>query len=765
MPAKLSFPFILLFGFHLAILTMANLNALQAQSIIPAPIEVSGNINVSAKNLRNIFSSNKELNTEIQVFNTYLKKLGYPILIPKEAKSNYIECVLDKKMNEEEYKIEALPNSSIKIIGKSSGIFYGLMSMLQTIHHSYTQSGNENVTLLSDAPAFGWRGMHLDVSRHFFPVEFIKKYLDIMAIYKLNTFHWHLTDDQGWRIEIKKYPLLTQVGSKRKESILEKNFNPFIGDGKPVEGFYTQEEIKDVVKYAAERHISVIPEIEMPGHAQAALSAYPQYSCVGGPFEVMTKWGVSEDVFCTKDSTFIFLKNILDEVLKLFPSKYIHIGGDEVPKTRWKACEICQSNMKKNKLSDEHELQSFFIKKIDEYLTKKGRNLIGWDEILEGGLAPNAAVMSWRGEEGGIEASKQKHNVVMSPGTHCYFDHYQGNRNTEPLAIGGYTPIEKVYSYNPVPEKINLEQAKYIMGAQANVWTEYMSTTEHVEYMVMPRLCALSEVLWTGNNRPGFDHFKERLKKQFSLFDKLGIYYARSIFDVKHKSEIKDGIMSISLFSNYKDGSIFYALDGLSPDTYSSSFDSTQAITIDESTQIKAQYFENGEPMGNELTLDVLIHKALGKSITASPEASSYYNKGGIAKALDGFMGKTPRYNDDWLGWSGESPVLLIDLGDDQLLNSVSIFTLREHGNWIYLPEQIEVMVGTTKDNFIKAKVMEKMEIESTYKENMPLDLRFDNMILGRYIQVKLHCAPNIPKGNPGEGEKAWLFLSEITVD
>ncbi len=732
-----------------------------AQDIIPAPSEKSGSSELNIKLISNIYSKDKEFNTDIQVFNSYLKKMGFPILLIKESKANCVILEFDKKMKDEEYTFEISPANNIKIKGKSSGIFYGLMSLLQ-LRNTATISSYSSI---HDYPAFQWRGMHLDVSRHYFPTDFIKKYIDLLALHKFNTFHWHLTDDQGWRIEIKKYPLLTTVGSKRHETIVDKNFEPYIGDGKPVEGFYTQDEIKDIVKYATDRHINVVPEIEMPGHAMAALAAYPQYSCNRTPLDVMTKWGVSDDVYCTKDSTFTFIKNILDEVMKLFPSKYIHIGGDEVPKTRWKRCEICQENIKKNNLKDEHELQSYFIKKIDTYVTSKGRSIIGWDEILEGGLAPNAAVMSWRGEEGGIEASKQKHHVVMSPGTHCYYDHYQGNRTTEPLAIGGFTPIEKVYSYDPIPEQLNQEQASYIMGAQANVWTEYIATPEHVEYMILPRMCALSEVLWTGKSKPGFEDFKIRLKYHFSFLDKWNVYYARSVYDITPSLKVNNGSLEVSLTSNYNDGNIYYALDGLSPDTSMTTYTKDAPILIDGSTTIKAQYFENGEPMGHEYSQDFIIHNGIGKTITSTPEPSKYYNKGGMPKLLDGIAGKTPRYSDEWLGWSGENPFILIDLGEDKLLNSLSLYTLQEENNWIYLPEKIDIEVGTTMKNFISAKTFSKMEIESNYKENSPLDMRFDNMILGRYIRILLKCAPKIPAGKPGQGENAWLFLSEISID
>ena len=393
--------------------------------------------------------------------------------------------------------------------------------------------------------------MHLDVSRHFFSVDFIKKYIDILALHKMNTFHWHLTDDQGWRIEIKKYPKLTQIGSQRKETIIGKNFDPYEGDGKPYGGYYTQDEIKEVVKYAQERYITVVPEIEMPGHAVAALSAYPQFSCRQEPLEPLTKWGISDDIYCSKDETFNFLSDIMEEVLELFPSKYIHIGGDEAPKMRWKECQHCQVNIKKHNLKDDHELQSYFISRMDSFLTSKGRKTIGWDEILEGGLAENAAVMSWRGEQGGIAAARQKHNVVMSPGSHCYFDHYQGDKKTEPLAIGGFTSLKKVHSYNPIPAKLETEYEKYVLGAQGNVWTEYMETPEHVMYMALPRLCALSEVLWSGPGTSSYYDFTQRLIPHFNLLDSLQYNYSKALFNIQTLNIVDDGHLSVALHSDF----------------------------------------------------------------------------------------------------------------------------------------------------------------------------------------------------------------------
>lgn len=409
----------------------------------------------------------------------------------------------------------------------NTGLFYGVQTLLQLIPFKKTAEVTLPHVQIYDTPKYAWRGMHLDVGRHFFSVEFIKRYIDYLAMYKMNTFHWHLTEDQGWRIEIKKYPLLTEVGAWRNGTMVG-HYNDQYIDTVRYGGFYTQDEIREVVQYASERHITVVPEIEMPGHSLAALSSYPHLSCTGGPFEVGKIWGVYDDVYCTKEETFEFLENVLLEVMQLFPSKYIHIGGDECPKKRWENCSTCQQTIKREGLKDEHELQSYFITRIEKFLNAHGRQIIGWDEILEGGLAPNAAVMSWRGTEGGIAAARQHHPVVMSPGSHCYFDHYQAKpESEEPLAIGGYTTTEKVYSFNPMPSDLSDDEAKYIMGAQGNVWTEYMRTSDHVEYMVFPRMTALSEVLWGTADPSQYDDFFKRLTFHFKTFDSLGINYKK----------------------------------------------------------------------------------------------------------------------------------------------------------------------------------------------------------------------------------------------
>jgi len=458
---------------------------------------------------------------------------GYELGVSNKLKKNVIQLLVDATVssNPEAYELIVNKNGIVIRGASTTGLFYGVQSFLQLVFPA--SKGDKGIEIpvvtINDSPQFKWRGLHLDVSRHFFSVEFVKKMLDMMALHKLNTFHWHLTDDQGWRIEIKKYPKLTQISSIRKETMVghyvEEN-QQF--DGVPYGGYYTQEQIKEVVAYAAKRFITVVPEIEMPGHAVAALAAYPELSCTGGPFEVYTKWGVSDDVFCAgNDKTFEFLQDIVNEVVELFPGQYIHIGGDECPKTRWKVCPKCQQRMKELNLKNEMELQSYFVKRMEGYVAQKGKRIIGWDEILEGGLPERASVMSWRGYEGGIEAANAGHDVVMTPGGYCYFDHYQADPANEPLAFGGLTTLEKVYEFDPIPSHIAADKVHHVLGAQANLWTEYIQSEEKAEYMLFPRLCALSEVLWSPKETRDINDFKARLDKHLSRLQLYGINYRK----------------------------------------------------------------------------------------------------------------------------------------------------------------------------------------------------------------------------------------------
>ena len=471
-----------------------------------------------------------------------------------------LTLVADTTIPDEGYRLEAHPNV-LSVTGSLRGVFYGL----QTLRQLLPVGGTARIPALviQDAPRFPYRGMHLDVSRHFFPVPFIERYIDLLARYKFNTFHWHLTDDQGWRIEIKKYPRLTSVGAWRSETVKDKQLDPYEGDGTPYGGFYTQEEVRRIVAYAKARFVTVIPEIEMPGHAVAALAAYPELACTPGPFSVGTTWGVYDDVYCPSERTFAFLEDVLTEVMDLFPSPYIHIGGDEVPKTRWKASPLAQEVIRREGLHDEAELQSYFIRRIEKFLVAHGRRLIGWDEILEGGLAPEATVMSWRGMDGGIEAARQGHDVIMTPGSHLYFDHYQGPRDIEPLAIGGFTPIEKVYAFEPVPAELSPDEARHVLGAQANIWTEYITSPAQVEYMALPRMLALAEVVWTPLERRDSADFAHRLPGQLDQLERRGFRYRIPAPDGLDADRLVLGdSVTVSLHSPLPWARILFAVDG-----------------------------------------------------------------------------------------------------------------------------------------------------------------------------------------------------------
>jgi len=476
-----------------------------------------------------------EFKNSVNFLSSYLNQgeAQYLFIKNKNASKNFVHFLLDEKLsNDEAYKIEIKKNGITITSRDNKGAFYAIQTLRQLIPASFEDKTYPNTEIsikcqiIEDSPRFKYRGMHLDVGRHLFSVEFIKKYIDALAMLKFNTFHWHLTEDQGWRIEIKKYPKLNTIAAYR-DSTLAGHYTdrPRKYDKTRYGGYYTQEQVKDVVNYALEREITIIPEIEMPGHSKAAIAAYPELGCTGENVNVATLWGVFEDIYCSKEETFNFLEDVIDEVAELFPGEYIHIGGDEAPKTRWEKCKNCQSVIKRENLKDEHELQSYFITRMEKYINSKGKKIIGWDEILEGGLAPNATVMSWRGTSGGIKAANMKHDVIMTPNATCYLDHYQSKDKNEPLAIGGYTPLEEIYNYEPIPEELDSESSKYIIGAQGNVWTEYMSTSEYVEYMVFPRIFALSEVVWS-KNKSNFEEFTSRVTSFFDRLDKLNINYS-----------------------------------------------------------------------------------------------------------------------------------------------------------------------------------------------------------------------------------------------
>jgi hexosaminidase len=521
--------------------------AQQVISVIPKPVNLKttgGSFVINGNTAVKYNAANKDLQAASIFFTAYIKNISGYSLKNQTTRGNSIELEIKPiaGLGEEGYHLIVTPSKTIISAPSKAGIIYGMQTIFQTLPALRTNAAlNVPCMEVTDYPRFKWRGMMLDVSRHFYSVEMVKEFLDLMSSYKMNVFHWHLVDDPGWRIEIKKYPQLTQVGAWRVDR-LSKTWGdaeaPKPGEKPTYGGYYTQEQIRDIVKYAAERSITIVPEIEMPGHSAAAIASYPYLSCLQQPQSPVTEGNyqnISSNYCAGNDSVFIFLQNVLAEVMDLFPSVYIHIGGDEVDKEPWKKCARCQARIKSLGLKNEEELQSYFIKRIEKYVVSKKRKIIGWDEILEGGLAPEAAVMSWRGEDGGTQAAQMKHFVVMTPGEPCYFDHYQGKPETEPLAIGGYNSVKAVYVYEPVPKALNTEESKYVMGSQGNVWTEFIKSREHLEYMILPRMLALSEVLWSPKESRNWDDFNSRLPYQFRTFDQKGFHYCATDSLVQYK--------------------------------------------------------------------------------------------------------------------------------------------------------------------------------------------------------------------------------------
>ncbi|SDK08515.1 hexosaminidase [Pedobacter sp. ok626] len=570
--------------------------------IIPAPVSVkksAGSFKLDKTVV--LVSADVKDTRSADLLNAYIvAKGGFALRTAKVASAGAPSIILSTsgadQLPAEGYKIKVSPKN-ITITGKDAGLFYGVQSLMQMMPEFTANGMSINAAEINDYPRFKYRGLHLDVGRHMFPVSFLKKYIDMMAQYKLNNFHWHLTEDQGWRIEIKKYPKLTTVGSSRNGTII--GHHPGVNtDGTPYKGFYTQNEVKEVVAYAASKFINVIPEIELPGHSSAAIAAYPELSCFPErdtfisektPWtglrkgkQVQQTWGVFDDVFVPSEQTFKFLEDVLDEVIALFPSKYIHIGGDESPKAYWKESEFCQQLIKKLNLKDEHELQSYFIQRIEKYVNSKGRRIIGWDEILEGGLAPNATVMSWRGVKGGIAAAQQKHDVIMTPNAGgLYFDHKQSDSADEPTNIGGLAPYAKSYAYNPVPAELTADEQKYIVGVQANVWTEYISTSSKVEYFVFPRLFSLSEIAWSQDSRKDFKNFsEERLPLHLSRLDKTRTnYWVPTPFGQDQKV-MKGESFNIVLKEPVLGAKIYYTLDLTRPSEMGTLYTTPIKLTV-----------------------------------------------------------------------------------------------------------------------------------------------------------------------------------------
>ncbi|WP_018479437.1 beta-N-acetylhexosaminidase [Pontibacter roseus] len=688
---------------------------------------------------------------------------------PKKKATNLVHLTLEvanDTLGAEGYTLSVTPSRITLGAKEAHGAFLGMQTLKQLLPTQKTAAPVAIPALqIVDKPRYTWRGMHLDVTRHFFPVEFVKQYIDYLAMHKMNSFHWHLTDDQGWRIEIKKHPRLTEVGAYRDSTLIGHYWDlPQHYKKERHGGYYTQEQIKDVVKYAQDRFINVVPEIEMPGHALAALAAYPELSCTGGPHKVEAKWGIFPDIFCAgNEQTFAFLEDVLTEVMALFPSKVIHVGGDEAPKTRWKVCPKCQKRIADEKLKDEHELQSYFVQRMEKFVNKHGRIIIGWDEILEGGLAPNAYVMSWRGTKGGIAAAKQKHYVVMSPGIPLYFDYYQGERSLEPIAIHGYNSLQHVYNFEPTPAELAADEKKYILGIQANLWTEYIPTTEHIEYMVFPRISALSEVQWTPAKQKNWKGFQNRMQEQYKRYDALGINYSRSAFNVQQQLEIDSvrGAAKVMFKTDAANAKLHYTLDGTEPSTTSKEY--TQPFTLNKTATIKAGSFVDGKLIGKVSTKTFEAHKGFSKSIDLVIPA--HQNFAPKAKLVNGVKGSTDQYDGHWTGFLGTDMEAVIDLQKVQPIIRLSTNFMQNIGYRIFLPAQVEYSVSEdgkdyktvdviTNANPLDAEGIMTHEVASTIP-----------VTRARYVKVKAKNVGQSPAKYPSAGQKTWLMVDEIVVE
>ena len=745
-------------------------------NIIPRPQQVNVSndapFTLSAKTVISLGTNSQNMKRNANMLASYIEQAtGIRPAVGKSKNGTAIVLTIDKTIaNAEGYKLDA-DAKQIRIAGASAaGVFYGIQTLRKSLPLVNGKASKVSIPAvhIADAPRFAYRGTHLDVSRHFVTADSVRQFIDMLALHNINRFHWHLTDDQGWRIEIKKYPLLTQIGSKRAQTVIGHNSGKY--DGKPYSGFYTQKQIRDIVKYAADRYITIVPEIDLPGHMQAALAAYPDMGCTGGPYEVWQKWGVSDNVLCAgNNKTLTFIDNVLKEITKLFPSKYIHVGGDECPKTQWQKCPKCQARIKalnleaKDGHSAEERLQSYIITHASNYLKSLGRNTIGWDEILEGGLAEGATVMSWRGESGGIAAAKQHHDVVMTPNSYLYFDYYQSlDKANEPLAIGGYLPLETVYSYEPMPKELTADEARHIIGVQANIWTEYMPTFKQMQYMALPRLAALSEVQWSQPALKDYTNFTNRLTKFTHLYDRLGYNYAKHLYNVAIHVDSDNKWREILIhMTTAGNAEIRYTLDGTEPTANSTLY--TGAIVLQKSAKIRAAAFRNGK-RSSVTSQDISFNKATACPVELlQPTHKNYTYKGG-ATLTDGLLGDKGFGTGRWLGFSSNDLEAIIDLKQNTDVSSVSLNTCVDKGSWIFDARNIEVSVSADGKSFTKVASKSLPALEEQTPDNIyTYELTFPQTTT-RYVKVTATSEHNIPEWHGGKGKPAFLFVDEISV-
>lgn len=741
----------------------------QLNSATDAPFKLSANTAIHC------LGSSANMKRNAQMLATYIKQsTGIQPIIDKKGKDGTtIVLGIDTSIdNSEGYRLEVRHNQ-ISIYGASSaGVFYGIQTLRKALPVAKGKLTQVEVPAvnISDEPRFAYRGTHLDVSRHFVSTDSVKRFIDMLALHNINRFHWHLTDDQGWRVEIKKYPRLTSIGSKRDETVIGHNSDKY--DGVPYGGFYTQKEIKDIVKYAAERYITIVPEIDLPGHMQAALAAYPEYGCTGGPYKVWTKWGVSDNVLCAgNDKAMMFICDILKEIVGLFPSKYIHIGGDECPKTQWKKCPKCQSRIKDLHLetdsthSPEECLQSFVVKNVDEYLRSFGRYIIGWDEILEGGEStPYATIMSWRGESGGIAAAKRGYDVIMTPNTYLYFDYYQSaDKQNEPVANGGYLPLDVVYGYEPMPKDLDSDEQKFIIGVQANLWTEYMPTYRQVEYMALPRLAALSETQWCMPELKDYDGFRSRLLNLFNVYDMQGYNYAKHLYnvaiDIDSDNKWHEIVVHMSTAGNAE---IRYTLDGSEPTAASTLY--TGPLHLQQAAKIRAIALRDGK-VSRVSAKDIVFNKATACHVDLLQEPHKNYTYGGGAMLTDGQTGDSGFNTGRWLGFSGTDLEAVIDLRKPTEISRLGFNTCVDMPCWVFDAREVVVSTsldGTSYNEVAKQQLpaMNKGDESKVYKHSIDFDIT-----KARYVKVRIASEHCIPEWHPEKGKEGYLFVDEISIE
>ena len=698
-----------------------------------------------------------------------------PVTVADEMPASGIRFVTDESLPAEGYELN-VDGEGIEVrASQFPGFLYALQSLGQLLPAAVygTEPAPDAAwevpcVKIADAPRFAYRGMHLDVARHFFSVDEVKRYIDVMAIHKLNTLHWHLTDDQGWRIEIKRYPELTAVGSIRKATVVRKEWGTY--DDTPYGGFYTQDEIRDVVEYAADRGVTVIPEIDLPGHMLAALTAYPELGCTGGPYEVWGRWGVADDVLCPgREKTFEFLEGVLTEVMELFPSEYIHIGGDECPKVRWEKCPRCQAKIRQLGLKDdgehtaEHYLQSYVTDRIGKFLAQHGRRIIGWDEILEGRAPSDAVVMSWRGSEGGIAAAKLGHDVIMTPNSHFYFDYYQSlDTDAEPFGIGGYIPMEQVYSYDPAFPELTPEQQKHILGVQANLWTEYVLSDEHLEYMLLPRLAALSEVQWCLPETKDWNRFIGSFRMD-EIYSQMGYEFAKHIFGVTASYAVdpeKGGV--VMTLTTQGGAPIRYTLDGSDPTASSPLYKAP--VTIGESCTFKAAALREGmQTPVYARKFD--FNKATGRRIALNAAPTLKYTYGGASLLVDGYRGGPVYSNGAWIGFLNEPLDVTIDMQGAKPYSAVTVESLVEKGEWVFPPSSVAVYLSDDGREFAEAALMSVPQETADSPDGVkPFKVLFPETS-ARYLRVVARTVDPIPAWHGAAGQKAHMFVDEIIVE